>query len=251
MTRRWTSPPCSAGTPRCSAAARRSSTAAGGSARTTRSSPSTTSAPGGCPTPCPSCSTAPDAADGSSCAPSPATTPRCRHWRSGATNPRSATSWPSTRAGSPTSPRCASASAVRGRTWGKRREAGSSRCTTPSSIRSPSPCRCPSCSATSRGCIATPPVRPLRGRPPIPRPRNRRRPRPIRRWTGNGAVPCERRSTRGGSRSARPWNGCCGCRRWRTSRFWSPSATAASAGSWPAIKWWVPGRCRWPTARSP
>ena len=83
-------------------------------------------------------------------------------------------------------------------------------------------CRCPSCSATSHACTATP--------------FGRRR--------------CEESSTRGGSRSARLWSGCCACRRWRTSRSSSPSAIAPSADSSPAIRWWAPGRCRWPTARS-
>ena len=42
---------------------------------------------------------------------------------------------------------------------------------------------------------------------------------------------------------------CCAPRRWPTRRSSSRSATGRSAASARATRWWVRGRCRWPTAR--
>ena len=98
---------CSATTPRWSVAAKRSLIAAGRSATRSPFRSSTTSAPVAFPTPCPSSSTTAAAADASSSARCPTTSPACPRSRSGATKRRSATSWPSR---SPVS-RCSSSSA--------------------------------------------------------------------------------------------------------------------------------------------
>jgi hypothetical protein len=125
------------------------------SGRTTRSSPSTTSAPAGCPTPSPSSSTGPGSGPASTSPPSRSRSPGSRPRRSGATKARSATCWRSPRTRCRFAPDCASVSAARmpssaspGTTaaWSSPTVATTSPTTT-----APSTCRWRCCSASLRG----------------------------------------------------------------------------------------------------
>ena len=150
-----------------------------------------------------------------------ARTAPCRRWRSGATRPRSATSWRWRKRTCHGSGPSANANGARTPWSGRRRPNRGS----PSPTGNSTTCRW---TYPSRRCSASP--RPCTGR-------------------SSATAGLRRRWTSRASRWRTPSRGCCGSRRSPRRSSSSPSATAASPDSWDGTRWWGRTRCPSPTWR--